>query len=217
VRRCVVAFVLFFTSLALHAQEEGASGLSLPVTASTTIVSTDAARSDEELVSNVRPAFRAVISPNVILGPHWSIYASEAIESATYYNGTGVNYSESSVNSQLIQAFVAYTNSVKGINWLVKAGRLKSAFGLGPSEYDDARMPLAMPPPIYFYGASASRPASVRSGRSRGSARWGRCGILVPWRQFRRIWDHAGYAVWHSGCGVPSRGTALRLPNPDYE
>jgi hypothetical protein len=48
-----------------------------------------------------------------------------------------------------MQAYIGYRAEGNSSSFMFKAGQLTSAFGMGPLEYDDARMPLVGPPPIY--------------------------------------------------------------------
>jgi hypothetical protein len=104
-----------------------------------------------------------VLSPTIFINRHWFLYAAESVESATYYNGTGTPYDYAAVAHQLLQAFIGYSGSTKSLNWLIKAGRLNSTFGLAPSKYDDATMPFVLPPPTYL-SAVPIRPDQVPCG-----------------------------------------------------
>jgi hypothetical protein len=48
-----------------------------------------------------------------------------------------------------MQAYLGYKVDFHSASLLIKAGRLASAFGLYPVEYDDAKSPLIEPPPLY--------------------------------------------------------------------
>jgi hypothetical protein len=130
-------------------EQEVTSGVAVPVTVSGLLIHTNATRTDDGLETSTRPAIRAVFTPTVRLGSHLFFYSAIAVDSATYYNGTSSNYDEKLFSSDLMQAFVGYEGHTGATSWLLKAGRLNSAFGLMPVEYDDARMPFVRPAPIY--------------------------------------------------------------------
>jgi hypothetical protein len=129
--------------------DESVYGISVPVTISGGVLHTSGNRTEDGLEPATAAAFRGVISPTVRLGSHWFFYSSVAIQSASYFDGTYYNYNESPVSAELMHAFLGYSRKLGNISWLFKAGRLSSAFGLAPLEYDDAKMPLLMPPPAY--------------------------------------------------------------------
>jgi hypothetical protein len=82
------------------------------------------------------------------LGAHWFLYSSLNLYSSSYFTGSSY-HSEQAVDFNLMQAFVGYSAKIGGTSLLFKAGRLSSAFGLAPLEYDDSKMPLLAPPRVY--------------------------------------------------------------------
>src|SRR5579884_3817405 len=116
-------------------EDESVYGASVPVTISGGLLHTSGMRTDDGLEPATAAAFRVVISPNVRLGSHWFFYSSVAIQSSSYFEGTSYNYNERPVGSELMQAFLGYSGKTGKISWLLKTGRLSSAFGLGPLEY----------------------------------------------------------------------------------
>ncbi len=151
-------------------EDESVYGASVPVTISGGLLHTSGMQTDDGLEPATAAAFRGVISPTVRLGSHWFFYSSVAIQSASYFDGTYYNYNESPVSAELMQAFLGYAGKSGKVSWLFKAGRLSSAFGLAPLEYDDAKMPLLMPPPSYT-SAVPLRPDQLP------------CGAADFWRQ----------------------------------
>lgn len=146
----LAVWILLFYIPAAFAQNQETPGVSVSVTAAAIGFSTNGSRTDDGLDSSTRPAFRAVVSPTINLGSNWFLYAAESVTSGGYYTASGTGYTEDTVDSHLLQAFVGYTGRGKHFNWLWKAGQLTSAFGLAPSKYDDARMPLSLLPPSYL-------------------------------------------------------------------
>jgi len=143
-RQLVFASVVLVWLQAAHAQE-ATSGISVPVT-----ISGGASYVNGTDHPEVNGAFRAVASPTLSLGHHWFGYASLEIQSQSYldYGSRGAD-DDQPVQFSPMQAYVGYRAEGKSSSFMFKAGQLTSAFGIGPLEYDDARMPLVGPPPIY--------------------------------------------------------------------
>lgn len=129
--------------------QESNWGVSVPVTVTGNLLYTNAKQSDDyRLSAGSAAGFRAVASPTVNLGEHWFAYSALHLYSSSYYTGSAYR-SEQAVGFDLMQAFVGYATKIGQTSVLIKAGRLSSAFGLGPIEYDDAKMPLLAPPRLY--------------------------------------------------------------------
>jgi hypothetical protein len=124
--------------------QEATSGITVPVT-----ISGGAGYTRGPEPAEIDGAFRAVVSPTLSLGPHWFAYAAleTRLSSSLGYGYTAGE--DRPVRFAPLQAYVGYRAAGKNSSFLFKAGQLTSAFGLGPVEYDDARMPLVGPPPIY--------------------------------------------------------------------
>lgn len=144
-RAAPLVLLSFATMSAALGQETATYGISLPIT-----LSGGAGYTHGPEDNDVTGAFRAVVSPTVSLGPHWFAYASLETRSSSYLGYTSPTGDDApSVVFTPMQAYLGYRRDIKGAAFMFKAGRLSSAFGLGPLEYDDATMPLIGPPPIY--------------------------------------------------------------------
>ncbi|HEX6546365.1 MAG TPA: hypothetical protein VF023_08670 [Bryobacteraceae bacterium] len=128
--------------------QEAASGVSVPVTLSGSSRAVWAPSEEGGEERSAAAGFRAVLSPTLKLGSHWFAYAALDVHSSKYFSYYS-EYDEQPVETKLMQAFVGYSTRLSGASVLVKAGRLSSAFGLFPIEYDDAKMPLIDAPPLY--------------------------------------------------------------------
>jgi hypothetical protein len=145
----MIRYVALFLSVTLAPSwltaQEGDSSFSLPVTISGNARITRATGAENESSAG----FRALLSPSVRINSHWFAYSVIDAQSADYLEyKTGWGY-DSPVALSLIQAYIGYTTNVKSASILMKAGRLVSAFGLYPIEYDDAKTPFIEPPPSY--------------------------------------------------------------------
>jgi hypothetical protein len=144
--------------------QESNWGVSVPVTVTGNLLYTSAKQTDDYRLSGGNSAgFRAVASPTVNLGEHWFAYSALHLYSSSYFTGSAYR-SEQAVGFELLQAFLGYATKIGQTSVLVKAGRLSSAFGLGPVEYDDAKMPLLAPPRVYTTGINLrpdQRPCGV--------------------------------------------------------
>ena len=103
----------------------------------------------EDNVSPNAAGFRFVISPTLKLGAHWFAYSALDVHSSKYFGYQNGPEQDRPVQFELMQAFVGYATTVSRASLLIKAGRLSSAFGIFPLEYDDAKMPLINAPPLY--------------------------------------------------------------------
>jgi hypothetical protein len=129
--------------------QESNYGVSVPVTVTGNLLYTNAKQTDDYRLSTGSAAgFRAVASPTVNMGEHWFAYSALHLYSSSYYTGSAYR-NERAIGFDLMQAFLGYATKIGQTSVLFKAGRLSSAFGLGPIEYDDAKMPLLAPPRVY--------------------------------------------------------------------
>jgi hypothetical protein len=125
--------------------QEVSSGLSVPVT-----ISGDARyqrSSDDGGVG--AGGIRVVLSPSMQLGSHWFAYSTLNAQSSSYLAYASGLDTNQAVSFTIMQAYVGYKIDFKSASLLIKAGRLASAFGLYPLEYDDAKSPLIDPPLLY--------------------------------------------------------------------
>jgi hypothetical protein len=125
--------------------QEANSGISVPVTISGNArVSRNSGESNES-----GGGFRVLLSPSLRLGSHWFAYSVFGAQSSSYLTySTGFD-KDQAVRSTLIQAYIGYKADIHSASLLLKAGRLASAFGLYPLEYDDSKSPFIEPPPLY--------------------------------------------------------------------
>ncbi len=144
----LLSAALLSLSLGASAQE-ASSGLSLPVTVSGNARFTKDTGGGEPASTEVNGGFRATISPSLRLGNHWFAYAVLNTQSSSYLDYESSSLPDSAVSAEFIQAYVGYKKDFHSGSVLIKAGRLASAFGLYPLEYDDATSPLIEPPPVY--------------------------------------------------------------------
>src|SRR6185437_934186 len=98
--------------------------------------------------------FRFLLSPSVRFNSHWFGYSLIDVHSPDYFGYRTGSYSGQPVRASLMQGYIGYETDLRSASILVKAGRLASAFGLYPLEYDDAKTVLIEPPLSY----SASLP-----------------------------------------------------------
>lgn len=142
-RQWTVAFI-FLVSYEALAQEAN-SGASLPVT-----IGGDARYSGSSEDGNrISGGFRALLSPNLRLGSHWFAYSVLGAQSSNYRSYSTGTDTDQPVSFTLLQAYVGYKMEFRSTTLLLKGGRLTSAFGHYPLEYDDAQAPLIDPPSLY--------------------------------------------------------------------
>lgn len=125
--------------------QEATSGLSVPIT-----ISGDARYSRSSDDGGVGAGgLRVVVSPSLQLGTHWFAYSVLNAQSSSYLPYASGLDTDQAVSFMLMQGYVGYKADFKSVSLLIKAGRLVSAFGLYPLEYDDAKSPLIEPPPLF--------------------------------------------------------------------
>jgi hypothetical protein len=145
---CSLALFTCFACLSLTAQE-ASFGLSVPITISGDTQYTNGPATEYHGATSATAGFRAVISPTLKLGPHWFVYSALDVHSSSYLPYRMGSDEDQRVQFDTMQAFVGYTTTVSGATLLLEAGQLSSAFGLFPLQYDDAKLPLVKPPPVY--------------------------------------------------------------------
>jgi len=135
---------MLLVSYAALGQEAG-SGITLPVTVSGSS-RYGGSSADGYGFSG---GFRALLSPSLQLGSHWFAYSILGVQSQNYLSYSAGADQDKPINFTLLQAYVGYKVEFKSATLLLKGGRLASAFGHYPLEYDDAKAPLIDPPSIY--------------------------------------------------------------------
>ena len=125
--------------------QEANSGFSVPLT-----ISGDARYSRSSDDGGVGAAgWRVVLSPSLRLGSHWFAYSVLNAQSSSYLPYASGLDTDAAASFTVMQAYLGYRVDFYSASLLFKAGRLASAFGLYPLEYDDAKSPLIEPPPLY--------------------------------------------------------------------
>ncbi|HEX4771360.1 MAG TPA: hypothetical protein VH351_11035 [Bryobacteraceae bacterium] len=96
-----------------------------------------------------RAGVRATVAPSLLLGAHWFAYSLVDIRSSDYlpYEEHG---DEAAIDTRLSQAYIGYKQDFAHASLLVKAGRLASAFGSYPLQYNDAKTAFINPPLPYY-------------------------------------------------------------------
>jgi hypothetical protein len=125
--------------------QEAASGFSLPVTISG--LSRYAGSAEDG--HHGSGGFRTMLSPSLQLGSHWFAYAVAGAQSDRYSTYSSNATGDHAVSFLLLQGYLGYQTELKSATILVKAGRLATAFGHYPLEYDDAKSPFIDPPTLY--------------------------------------------------------------------
>lgn len=135
-----------FACLPIAAQEAD-YGFSVPMTVSGDLRYSNGAAVPE--AGDLKPGFRALVSPVLKLGPHWFAYSTLEAHSSSYFPYQIGADDQQRVQFNLMQAFIGYKTNFPGAAVLIKAGRLSSSFGLFPVDYNDADEPLINPPLVY--------------------------------------------------------------------
>jgi hypothetical protein len=143
----LIILALPLLSVFAYAQE-AASGVDIPVVVSgaATFVRNSGGN---DTSSQARAGFRATAAPSLRLGSHWFAYSLVDAYSSSY---SDYSYGDdnSPVDVELLQAYLGYKRNFKNVSILIKAGRLASAFGSYPLQYNDAKTALIDPPSSYF-------------------------------------------------------------------
>src|SRR5579863_5522578 len=136
IHRISAPLLLLFLSIRAFAQEAEA-GITLPVTITGEGLYTHRLQSQDANASPVTGAFHAAFYPGLKLGPHWFVYSSIHVSSTPFYYNDSYE-PEHQIETQVVQAFLGYTQNYGSTSLVVKAGKLASAFGAFPLHYDDA-------------------------------------------------------------------------------
>jgi hypothetical protein len=190
----------------LWAQEAG-SGLDLRATIST---AGDYSHELEEQPRSGGPitgGFKAVLYPTWKLNRHWSVSGAVETHSRPYYidefqtQGNGVK-------TDVLQAYVSYSQFWKNNSVVVRVGQLSSAFGSFLLRYDDAVNPLIEMPLGYGYytgGASTLGLAGAQVDATFGKldlrAQFVNSSAANP----RSVFDRDQYGNWAGGVGYTIR------------
>ena len=142
--------------------QEAEAGITLPVTITGEGLYTHRLQSTDPNASPVTGAFHAALYPGFKFGPHWFVYSSIHLSSTPFYYYDSYE-SDHQLETQVVQAFLGYTQHYGTTSVMVKAGKLTSAFGAFPLHYDDADNPL-LDQPIPYSAYLTLRPDQLPCG-----------------------------------------------------
>jgi len=151
---------LFFCTRAFG--QEAEAGITLPVTITGEGLYTHRLQSTDTNTSPVTGAFHAVLYPGFKLGPHWFVYSSIHLSSTPFYYNDSYE-PDHQLETQVVQAFLGYTQHYGTTSVMIKAGKLASAFGAFPPHYDDADNPL-LDQPLPYSAYLTLRPDQLPCG-----------------------------------------------------
>lgn len=138
-----------FLSGTARAQEAATSGVSMPVTISGAGLYTDRFQSEDPSASPFSEGFRAMFYPTIQLGDNWFGYAAVQFRITPYFYYDTFDSGHERY-TEVIQAYGGYKGPHNEVTYVVKAGRLASAFGAFPLRYDDTDNPLLDQPLSYI-------------------------------------------------------------------
>lgn len=164
--------------------QESDFGISMPVTISGGAMHTGRLQLAEPDNSAYSAGFQAVLYPTLRLGKHWFAYSAMQFRLAPYLYYDAYD-AEHEWYVQALQAFVGYQVQKDKTSFVIKAGRLSSAFGAFPLRYDDAENAVLDQPLSYI------QTLPLRNDQIP-------CGVADLLKQ------HYGY-VWNQ-CGGPTNG-----------
>lgn len=128
--------------------QEANAGISVPVEISGNLLYGNLPKSYTDGPS-FSPGFRASIYPSLQLSSHWFAYSALDVQSSSWLGYQSGPDNDRPVQFHLLQAFAGYQTAVRNVSIVVKAGRLSSAFGIFPLQYNDSKMLFPNPPPSY--------------------------------------------------------------------
>ena len=129
--------------------QESTSGFSMPVTISAGAMYTQRLQLADPNDSAGSAGLRFMLYPTLQFGPHWFAYAAAQIRLSPYFYYDAYD-ADHEWYSDLIQAYIGYSQRWEKTSLVIKAGRLSSAFGSFPLRYDDAQNPLLDQPLSYI-------------------------------------------------------------------
>jgi hypothetical protein len=142
--------------------QEAEAGFTLPVTLTGEGLYTHRLQSTDTSASPVTGAFHAALYPGFKFGPHWFVYSSIHLSSTPFYYNDSYE-PDHQLETQVVQAFLGYTQNYGTTSVMVKAGKLASAFGSFPLHYDDADNPL-LDQPLPYSAYLTLRPDQLPCG-----------------------------------------------------
>ena len=130
--------------------QEAESGFTVPLVVTGGFLDTDRGQADDPSAATLTAGFHVLAEPQLKLGPHWYVYSAVQVRSLPFFYQDTYD-AERGIKTDLLQGFVGYTRSWNKTAISVKAGKLSSAFGSFPLEYNDAENPLLDQPMPYTY------------------------------------------------------------------
>ncbi|MBZ5611295.1 MAG: hypothetical protein LAP38_23785 [Acidobacteriia bacterium] len=128
--------------------QDANSGISVPVTVSGGAMYTGRLQLADPDESALAGGLRAMLYPSIRLGSHWFGYAALQVRLTPYFYYDAYD-PEREWYIETLQAFVGYSWRNDKTSWVVKAGRLSTAFGSYALRYDDAENPVLDQPLSY--------------------------------------------------------------------
>jgi hypothetical protein len=128
--------------------QEGTYSISAPVVVSGAAESAHDSGGDDSGTRGFA-GVHATIAPSLQLGAHWFFYSLADIRSSDYLPYSEYDH-DPALSARLSQGYIGYKRDFANGGFLLKAGRLASAFGSYPLQYDDAKTALINPPPSYL-------------------------------------------------------------------
>src|SRR5262245_46365105 len=98
--------------------QEAASGFTMPITASASLMRTNRTQL-EEANADASPwtgGVRAMLYPTLKLGTHWFAYGALQIRTTPYFYYDAYN-PHFAVKTNMIQGFLGYTAQTRGVQW----------------------------------------------------------------------------------------------------
>lgn len=132
------------------AAQEAQYGFAVPLQITGGLMETGRAEAYDSSGADWSVGFHLLAEPEVRLGAHWYAYSAIQVRSTPFFYQDAYSY-DREIKTNLLQGFVGYTRSWGGVALNLKAGKLASAFGSFPLQYDDASNPLLDQPLPYLY------------------------------------------------------------------
>ena len=132
------------------AAQEAEAGIAMPLTITGGILDTDRAQAYDPSAAAFTVGFHVLAEPELKLGPYWYVYSAVQVRSTPFFYQDAYS-SDRQITTDLLQGLVGYTRSWSKTTVSLKAGKLSSAFGSFPLQYDDTANPLLDQPLPYTY------------------------------------------------------------------
>jgi len=147
---------VFIATVPLAFAQDAETGITVPTTLSGAFM-----KSDDPYFS-----YHAAAYPALRLDDHWYVYSAVDFYSTPFFYYPEYNDSREWAEVQLDQLFVARTWKGETSGWVVKAGKLQTAFGAPQRAYDDMQnplldQPLSLTSPLPLYTALSACPTGL--------------------------------------------------------